>query len=167
MITIDYNRLAAVNYAKRWALSRNPRFYDYSDIGGDCTNFVSQCVYAGTGVMNYTPEFGWYYINANDKSPSWTGVRYFYDFMINNTGIGPFAEERDLRYLELGDIIQFGDAGSNFYHSVIITGIAGIGGRRRYYVSAHSGDVYMKNLFSYSFEKYRGIHIIGARIDED
>ncbi len=54
-----YNRLAAVAYAKRWAMARNPAFYDFSELGGDCTNFVSQCVYAGSLVMNFTPTFGW------------------------------------------------------------------------------------------------------------
>ena len=64
MITVPYDRQSAVMYALRWALSRNPEYYSYSGIGGDCTNFVSQCVYAGSGVMNYTPDFGWYYIDA-------------------------------------------------------------------------------------------------------
>ena len=85
MINIEYNRRAAVDYANRWALSRNPAFYDYTGIGGDCTNFASQVVYAGCGVMNYTPDTGWYYIDANNKSPSWTGVQFFYDFMINRS----------------------------------------------------------------------------------
>ena len=71
MLFRPYDRLEAVIYAHRWAYGRNPAFYDYEEIGGDCTNYASQCIYAGTGVMNYTPTFGWYYINSNDKSPSW------------------------------------------------------------------------------------------------
>ena len=93
MINIEYNRQDAVNYANRWALSRNPAYYDYSNIGGDCTNFASQVLYAGTGVMNYNSENGWYYIDANNKSPSWTGVNFFYIFIVNNDGLGPFGEE--------------------------------------------------------------------------
>ena len=76
-----YNRRAAVFYAHQWAYRRNPMFYDYEEIGGDCTNFASQCVYAGAGVMNFTPTYGWYYLNANEKAPAWTGVEYFYNFM--------------------------------------------------------------------------------------
>ena len=53
-IDAKYDRNNAVEYAKRWALSRNPRYYDFHGIGGDCTNFASQCIYAGAGVMNYT-----------------------------------------------------------------------------------------------------------------
>ena len=76
-----YNRLKATEYALKWALSRNPQYYNYDELGGDCTNFISQCLYAGTGEMNYR-GYGWYYINANQKSPSWTGVRFLYEFLI-------------------------------------------------------------------------------------
>ena len=71
---LPYDRDAAVAYAHRWAYGRNPNYYDYENIGGDCTNFASQCIYAGCGVMNYTPTFGWYYFDANRKAPAWTGV---------------------------------------------------------------------------------------------
>lgn len=73
MIFRPYRRLNAVLYAHRWAYGRNPQFYDYEAIGGDCTNFASQCIYAGAGVMNYTPIYGWYYINPDDKAPAWAG----------------------------------------------------------------------------------------------
>lgn len=79
---IPYDRKAAVRYAHQWAFSRNPAFYDYEELGGDCTNFASQCLYAGTGVMNFTPIYGWYYLNPNDKAPAWTGVPYFRNFLV-------------------------------------------------------------------------------------
>ncbi|MCI5625590.1 MAG: amidase domain-containing protein, partial [Clostridiales bacterium] len=74
---LPYNRQATVQYAHRWAYGRNPRFYDYQGLGGDCTNFASQCLYAGTGIMNFTPVYGWYYRSANEKAPAWTGVPFF------------------------------------------------------------------------------------------
>lgn len=46
-----YDRAAAVAYAHRWAFRRNPAYYDYEKIGGDCTNYASQCLYAGSGIM--------------------------------------------------------------------------------------------------------------------
>ena len=70
----NYDRNAVVLYAHQWAYGRNPAFYDYEHLGGDCTNFASQCVFAGSGVMNFTPTFGWYYIDSNQKAPAWTGV---------------------------------------------------------------------------------------------
>ena len=69
---IPYDRRAAVAYAHQWAYGRNPDFYDYEEIGGDCTNFASQCLYAGTGVMNFDPVYGWFYRDPNDKAPAWT-----------------------------------------------------------------------------------------------
>lgn len=90
---VSYDRTAALSYAKKWAFGRNPEFYDFSNIGGDCTNFASQCIYAGAKVMNFTPVFGWYYISADNRTASWTGVEYLYNFLVSNEGAGPFAEE--------------------------------------------------------------------------
>lgn len=83
-----YDRRAAVLYAHRWAYGRNPAFYDYENLGGDCTNFASQCIYVGSGVMNFTPTFGWYYIDANQKAPAWTGVPYLYNFLTREEQTG-------------------------------------------------------------------------------
>ena len=80
MENIVYDRRRAAAYAKRWAFARNHAYYDFSLLGGDCTNFVSQCVYAGCGVMNHTPVTGWFYRNANDRTASWTGVEFFIIF---------------------------------------------------------------------------------------
>lgn len=91
MRVIEYDRRAAFAYAKMWAFRRNPRFYNFDGLGGDCTNFASQCIYAGAGIMNYTPTFGWYYKDLNNRAPAWTGVEYLYNFMTTNEGKGPFA----------------------------------------------------------------------------
>ena len=96
MVFRPYRRLNAVLYAHRWASGRDPQFYNYEAIGGDCTNFASQCIYAGTGVMNETPLYGWYYINANNKSPSWTGVEY----IISIRDFGPGIPEAELPYVK-------------------------------------------------------------------
>ena len=81
-----YRRENAVNYARRYAFAQNPLFGDFRGIGGNCTNFVSQCIFAGSCEMNYTPTFGWYYISLDQRSPSWTGVDFFYNFITENKG---------------------------------------------------------------------------------
>ena len=48
-----YDREAAVLYAHQWAYGRNPLFYDYELLGGDCTNFASQCIYADLWLVLY------------------------------------------------------------------------------------------------------------------
>ena len=93
MRTVKYNRSAAVTYAKKWALSRNPRYYNFDGLGGDCTNFASQCVFAGSGVMNYTKDVGWYYNSPADRAAAWSGVRYLHTFLTTNRGVGPFGKK--------------------------------------------------------------------------
>ena len=159
MDILDYNRQAVYEYAKEWAFKRNPKFYNFNNLGGDCTNFASQCIYAGAGVMNYTPTFGWYYISLNDRAPTWTGVEYLYNFLVNNEGAGPFAEEVSLEKLEVGDIVQLGTATNDFYHSPVVVRIA----NGRIYVAAHTFDAFNRPLNSYNFAKARGIHILGVR----
>lgn len=165
MQEIEYNRSEAVRYALRWALARNPDFYDYADLGGDCTSFASQCLYAGCGVMNYTPTFGWYYISGSDKSPSWSGVEYFYDFMTTNDGIGPYAEDVPLERLLPGDIIQLGNRNGNFYHTLVLTMIKSVRGVRNYYICAHNNDAFQRNLNTYNYARLRCLHILGARTE--
>lgn len=162
MEIFKYDRTAAYEYAKKWAFKRNPEYYDFSRIGGDCTNFASQIIYAGSEVMNFTPTFGWFYLSANDRTPSWTGVEYLYNFLVNNEGAGPFAEEAPLDRLEVGDIVQLGRATGDFYHSPIVVGFS----RGQILVAAHSYDAFNKPLNSYNFERARGIHILGVRKEE-
>ncbi len=159
MDIFGYDREAAVAYARKWAFGRNPAFYNFDKIGGDCTNFASQCIYAGAGVMNFTPTFGWFYRSVNDRTPSWTGVEYLYNFMVNNRGKGPFAEEVTTDKLEAGDIVQLGLATGDFYHSPVVVRIT----RGQIYVAAHTYDAFDKPLSAYSFAQARGIHILGVR----
>ena len=75
MRTVQYNRNNTIEYAKKWAMNRNPAYYDFDGVGGDCTNFASQCLFAGCDVMNYTKDTGWYYINSDDRAAAWSGAQ--------------------------------------------------------------------------------------------
>lgn len=165
MKILEYNRNAVVNYAKDWAFSRNPKYYDFSSIGGDCTNFASQCLFAGSKIMNKTKNIGWYYNSINDRSPSWTGVTFFYDFLTNNylqkvgNGIGPFGVETNLSNIKIGDFIQLGKNDGRFYHTLIVVGFD----NETPLVASHSFDSYNRNLYSYNFSRLRCISILGVR----
>ena len=168
MAILSYDRVAAVDYARTWAFSRNPQYYSFNRLGGDCTNFASQCLFAGVGVMNYTPDIGWYYRSINDRAAAWTGVEFFYRFLVGNTqspignGAGPFAEETEMSALQIGDFVQLGRETGDFYHTPIVVGFSsGIP-----LVAAHTNDAYGRLLTSYSFERLRCIHILGARTNE-
>ncbi len=159
MEELKYDRQLVYEYAKKWAFKRNPKFYDFSKIGGDCTNFASQCIFAGAKIMNYTPVLGWFYNSANDRTASWTGVEYLYNFLTTNSGVGPFAKVVPLAELEVGDIVQLGTATGDFYHSPVVVGFS----RGQILVAAHSYDAFNKPLSSYNFAQARGLHILGVR----
>ena len=150
-----YNRQKAIEYAHKWAYKRNPEYYNFDAIGGDCTNFVSQCIYEGSSIMNYNKLYGWYYNNANDKSPSWTGVQFLYNFLTKNKEIGPFGEISDK--VDIGDIIQLSFDGKTFTHSLIVTGIEA----SNIFIASHTLDSYGRNINTYPYQKIRFIHIIG------
>lgn len=156
-----YNRENAVSYAARYAFSQNPVFGNFAGIGGNCTNFVSQAIYAGTCVMNYTATFGWFYISMNERSPSWTGVDFFYNFMTQNAGIGPFGISTGPDNLELGDVVQLGRESDGFYHTLLVVGFAENG----ILVAAQTDNAYMRPLSTYTYDFSRYIKILGARVD--
>ncbi len=164
---IPYNRRAAVAYAHRWAYGRNPLFYDYEEIGGDCTNYASQCLYAGTGVMNFTPTFGWYYINANEKAPAWTGVEYFRNFLVRDeVSQGPVGREVSLEELLPGDFIQLSFKEGVFSHTPIVVAIGTPATPQNILLAAHSYDADFRPLSTYPYEELRCLHILGAYLPE-
>ncbi len=170
LILLPYRADRAVSYARAWALSRNPLFGDFSGIGGNCTNFVSQCVLAGGGVMNFTPDYGWYYNNPNDRAPAWTGVEFFYDFFTGapafeskNGGVGPFARETSEQLAVPGDVVQIANESGDWYHSMLISEVRD----REIYVCAHSTDSLDRLLSTYSYSRIRFLHLLGIRAETD
>jgi len=161
-----YDRGAAVRYARRWAYGRNPAFYDYEKIGGDCTNFASQCVYAGSGVMNYTKDLGWYYINANNKAPAWTGVEYFYNFMTREDATpGPVAVTASISQVMPGDVVQMSFDGTAWNHSPVVVALLRWPARQPsdVLIAAHSYDAYNRPLNTYQYQGIRFLHFTGVR----
>ncbi len=155
MRSFAYDRNRAVDYAKKWALSRNPRYFDFHGIGGDCTNFASQCIYAGAGVMNYTKDYGWYYISPDDRAAAWAGVQYLYRFLTTNEGVGPFGRDVELKDIQLGDVI-FLNNGQRLYHTLVVTGFDTDG---EILICAHTNDSYMRRLDTYRYYKTYPVHI--------
>ena len=152
-----YNRQKVYEYAKKWAYGRNPKYYNYDNLGGDCTNFVSQCIYAGCEQMNYNKNNGWYYINGNNKSSSWTGVEFLYKFLITNKGVGPLGKEAKISELDIGDVIQLSFNGTTFSHTLVV--IQNGTNINNTLIAAHTFDTFGKKVSGYNFEKYRCVHI--------
>lgn len=154
----SYDREAVLAYAEKWALSRNPAYYDFERIGGDCTNFASQCLFAGSMIMNFAPVTGWYYRSAGDRAAAWTGVEYLCRFLLQNKGVGPYAGIVEREKVQPGDLVQLGGEDGVFYHSPVITAVS-----PRILVAAHSFDALNRPLDSYLFAQARFLHIAGVR----
>ena len=154
----EYNRKKTVEYATKWAYKRNPRYYNFDSVGGDCTSFISQCIYAGSGIMNYKKHIGWYYNSSTDRTASWSGVEFLYDFLIKNKGVGPRGEVTDISNLQVGDIIQLKLLETRFSHSLII-----VDKKRNtlddIYIATHTEDTYYRKVSTYNFQDIRFIHI--------
>ncbi len=163
MRLLPYDRQSAVAYTRTWALSRNPAYYDFSDLGGDCTNFASQAVYAGAGVMNVTPVTGWFYRTANDRTASWTGVEFFYDFLSKNLSAGPFGRWAALSEIRPGDVIQLSFDGERFAHTPVALSVGDPPAPENILVAAHTNDALDRPLSTYAFRRLRPIHIEGVR----
>lgn len=161
LVVKPYERERALRYAEKWALSRNPLFVDYTGRGGNCTNFVSQCIYAGSCVMNYTPVFGWYYITDNQRAPAWTGVTYLFNFLTGNAGEGPYGTQVGREEVEVGDVVQFYRAEVGWYHSLLVVGFDTDG---EILLAAQSDDAYERREDSYTYESVRYIHLLGVRL---
>ena len=159
----SYDRDKAVDYAHRWAMSRNPAYYDYDGIGGDCTNFASQVIYSGSGVMNHTAALGWYYNRGNNHSASWTGVEFLHEFLIRNNGIGPFAREVDMSDILPGDIIQLSFIPGRFGHSPVVVSVGNPVSTDNILVAAHTYDADYRPLDTYGWVDIRFLHIEGVR----
>lgn len=126
---IQYVGQDAVQYARQWALSRNRVYNDFTKGGGDCMNFVSQCLHAG-GMPFKNNGFVWYGLRGR-SSFSWRGVDSFLKLLKNYQKFGSprleFSCERTPENLKAGDLVFTvaegvpGDIERNPSHVVILS----------------------------------------------
>lgn len=145
-----YNINEAVKYALKYALEMNPRFGNYEKWGGDCTNYVSQCLYAGEIPFDFEGidvRYQWYWYSENKRTPSWTAANSLKFYMGNNNinkngslNLGLKAALVTQDQLLRGDVVQLIDNKDNAYHSMIVTGYVVQGEQVvDYLISQHSG----------------------------
>ena len=121
-----YRRDRAVAYADTWWNKGNP---EYEEFEVNCTNYVSQCLFAGSAPMNYTGrrESGWWF-KGRDGGMEW----WSYSWAVSNAlqvllatprreGLRAALVDRP-EQLELGDVILYDWNGDGRYqHSTIVT----------------------------------------------
>ena len=113
--------------------------------------------------MNYSKQNGWYYISGNNKSPSWSGVEFLYNFLTQNKSVGPYGYQEEQNKIELGDIAQLSFDGNKFSHSLVIVKIQDKTDLNQIFISSHTFDSFNKRISEYNFEKIRFIHIDKVR----
>ncbi|MUV36661.1 putative 35.5 kDa protein in gldA 3'region [Lentibacillus sp. JNUCC-1] len=114
-----YDRQAAVKYAERWWNSYNPAYRRF-DV--DCTNYVSQCLYAGGAPMHGAPkrDRGWWY-QGDNWSYSWSVAHSLRWYLSGATQGLKGSEVSEASELELGDIICYDFQGDGRWdHNTIV-----------------------------------------------
>ncbi|MFB4212050.1 amidase domain-containing protein [Shouchella sp. JSM 1781072] len=102
----SYNRRNAVRYAEQWWDDYNPAFVRFED---NCTNYVSQCLYAGGAPMTSktAKQRGWWYENEKRMSLSWS-VAHSFRWHLSGATTGLRGEEKKMaRDLLPGDVICY------------------------------------------------------------
>lgn len=159
----DYSPSEASSYALKYAITPNSKYADFTSLGGDCTNFISQCLKAG-GIKQHTGSAYanncWFYKSSTNRSSSWTGANQFRNYI---TGSASKIKMSTTNWENVanGDIIQLMRSGSA-YHSLIVTGVAYSSyGRSDILVCAHTTNRRHVSLKQYYSDTKKYYHIKG------
>lgn len=130
-----YLRNSAVNYALTYGLNPNPNYRYFKlidDNGGDCSNFISQCLLAGGATMEFNTSRPWWYrhgitISKDTWSLCWaTAHSLYYYLRVNAEKNSPYTkgiEAKSAENLEPGDLIFLQDEKERIFHSCIVTSL--------------------------------------------
>ena len=146
-----YSPQMAVQYADTYWSNYNDLYPNYSIIGGDCADFVSQCLYAGGLPMNAS----WYHaVTGSDRNVNWTYAQYLYTYLATYCGsaVEIFASNSSTtgykdkkgnvidpsRTIRVGDpVFYYNDSKGRYGHVAICVGFDSKGNPL---VSAHNTD---------------------------
>lgn len=135
--TSGYNSGLAIDYATRYFKNYNPNYSNWSSAGGDCANFVSQCLYAGGKKMKGTPgssssaaNFSNWFSSGTAQSTSnvsatWRGADAFRNYwQVNSSSYKKFTkvDTNSWNYGYTGDAVSLLDSNGRAYHTMIIVG---------------------------------------------
>lgn len=167
-----YSPTLAITYAKKYAYTYNPSYPNYSSLveGGDCANFISQCLHAGGIPMigndsNNTTQDWFCYSNylwdINKISKTWRGVANFLEFWTlhakefrnfsNNALTDPTLKTQLFNYIALGDAINLIHEDNRPYHTLLVVDIT----PDEILCAAHTNDTDGTPLSKYNPYKFR------------
>lgn len=127
-----YDRKRAAEYADRYWESANPAYLEFEV---DCSNYVSQCIFAGGAPMNYTDrrESGWWYRGMSGNRENWSYSWAVADSLRRYLAAGRTHGLRAKvvgtpQELEPGDVISYCWKGDGRYgHSTVVAAMDGNG----------------------------------------
>lgn len=166
----EYHASVGLEYASVFA-EANSSDYIFYDAGPDCTNFVSQCVwasYAGfdkndiaqaeTDIDNNkcmvtSYPSGWHASGPGGGGyPNWESVTNFYDYCVSSKSYGPeangwggYSDNQLSPYAPaVGNVLQWShdSASSSYAHSTYVTKNLYNGSMSGVYLSYHTADYY-------------------------
>lgn len=116
-------RKKAAAYALKYWKNCNTAYRIFSGVGGDCTNFVSQCMRAGgwTDVAGLWKSDGAWWYNSLNQSHPWINVGKFRTFALRS---GRSKSASYVTQLYNGNVLQVRPT-TTWAHSVIVTGRSG------------------------------------------
>lgn len=166
----SYDRNSAYIYLEKYALTRNSDYFNFDVYGGNCQNYASQTIHAGGIPMDETGSYKWKYYGSlvdetaaeKGRTPSWTGVGYFYNYAKNNTGAG-LCSVTDVNYFyaEKGDIMQVG-ANNSYVHTIVVSGLVEKDGKIvDVLTTSNSTDRQNYPLSAYNYADKKLIKILG------
>lgn len=132
--SFSYDVNKAVEYADKYALKYNPNYSDYNSIGGDCANFVSQCLYAGG--LQMTED--WFWKSYDNRSGSWaycpSQVEYF-----TKAGWKLIENPTDGQVVKGNPVYYYSSSKDRYSHAAICVGVNDAGVP---VVNAHNAERY-------------------------
>lgn len=126
----SYDYDAAVEYAYDWWDDHNPDYSNWDGNGGDCANFVSQCLYAGGKPMKGTDResASCWFSRTNDRtelsklSDTWIDAGMFRWYWQDQASAYKTFSEGGIdsyNYTWPGDAISFLNSNNRAYHTLI------------------------------------------------
>ncbi len=153
--THPYNRQASYGYAYRWWDGANtPKYNDYSGSGGDCANFVSQCLIAGGISFHEGTDGQGYGVYPDLDRPSSShgtmpycdymdqNLRYYQDTTVTHVVEGSAYVPDEVT---VGDVVIFGEEnGDKYKHAMVVVSDSGstVG------LAGHSSQVWDVDFFT-------------------
>ena len=161
-----YDVSKVTEYIKEYWEDYNEDYPRYSNYGGDCANFVSQCLAAGGMQMvgtNYANFNNWFCRTSDTEqfskvSSTWRGAEAFCNYWTKNCmeykdfDRTYFTDKKAFnavyRYANIGDAMTFFNSNERPYHTTIVN-LKNRDGDREIRFAAHSSSQWERSLYYY------------------